>query len=180
MRTALRVICIAVSDANSLAIPRLDIGAPAQVVAACGVQGQLSGRGQSGRHVGKVVADRLVLPDGFAEGLALLGIRQGILRCCRGDTQRTGGDLDPTDLQAAHHLREPLAFLATEQAHGRDPEVVERQLAALNTLVAELGQIAGHGEPGPFSTSRMLTPRWTGSASGSVLHSTAMSWPWRA
>src|SRR5271167_2273722 len=48
---------------EQLGHPRLHVAALAAVVTLGGITGQLAGRGQLGRHVGKMVADRLVLPD---------------------------------------------------------------------------------------------------------------------
>src|ERR1700691_2137743 len=41
----------------------------------------------------------------------------------------------------------PLPFPVAQQRRGRDAEVVEGELAAFHSLVAELGQVAGHGNP---------------------------------
>jgi hypothetical protein len=54
------------------------------------------------------VADRLVLPDRLSERFPLLGVAQRVFQGGARDTQRPAGNLDPADLQPAHHLREPL------------------------------------------------------------------------
>ena len=89
-----------------------------------------------------------MLPDRLAERLPLLGVAQRVLERGPADAERAAGDLDPADLEAAHHLREPLALGPAEQRCPRDMEVVEDQLAALDALVAELGQVAADGEAG--------------------------------
>src|SRR6202012_3112977 len=61
---------------EQLGHPGLHIATLAAVVALGGVTGELTCGGQFGRHVGQVVADRLVLPDRLAETLALLRVGQ--------------------------------------------------------------------------------------------------------
>src|SRR4029077_19949538 len=111
---------------------------------------ELAGRGELGRHVGQVVADGLVLPDRLAERLPLLRVARRVLQRGLGHAERPGRDLDPAYLQAAHHLPEPLALEPAQQRAGRDPVVGEAELAALYALVAELRQVAGHGEAGAW------------------------------
>ena len=111
---------------------------------------ELAGRGQLGHHVGQVVADRLVFPDRLAERLPLLCVPQRVVQGGLADAERAGGDLDPADLQAAHHLPEPLALAPAQQRARRDPVVLEGELAALHALVAELGQVTGDGEAGTW------------------------------
>ena len=56
------------------------------------------------------------------------------------------------------------------------PEVVEGQLAALDALVAELGQVAGDGEAGArLGQDDADARRARAGPSGSVLHSSAVS-----
>src|SRR4051795_13587583 len=90
--------------------------------------------------------DRLVLPDLLAERLALLRITHRVVDSCLRNTNRARRDLDATELQPAHHLRETLTFLAAEQRLCRREVTVERQLARLDALVAELGQVSRNGE----------------------------------
>jgi hypothetical protein len=52
---------------------------------------------------------------------------------------------------------------------------VERQLASLDSLETELGQVARHRQPGAGSTSSTEMPACRGFAAGSVLHKSAIS-----
>src|SRR5947208_15697929 len=92
------------------------------------------------------MSDRLVLPDLLTERLSLLRITHGVVDSCLRDTDRSRRDLDATELQPAHHLREALTFLAAEQRLRRREVTVEGQLARLDSLVAELGQVPRNGE----------------------------------
>src|SRR5919206_443737 len=58
------------------------------------VQDEVAGGGELGRHVGEVVADRLVTPDGLAETLPLLGVVQRVLQRRASHPKRAGGDLE--------------------------------------------------------------------------------------
>ena len=98
----------------------------AAVVLLGGVQRQLAGGGELGRHVGEVVADRLVLPDRLAEASRAPGRRRrASSNAAAADAERPGGHLDAAGLEALHHLREPLALVAAEQRVGRGAVVVE-------------------------------------------------------
>lgn len=88
------------------------------VVALRGVQGDLAGGSELGGHLREVGADGLVLPDGLAEALALLGIGERIVEGGLPDAQGAGGNLDAPGLQALHHLGEALALDVAEQAVG--------------------------------------------------------------
>src|ERR1700730_710184 len=89
-------------------------------------------------HVGEVVADGLVLPNRLAEALPFLGVAQRILQRCPADAERPAGDLDATDLQSAHHLREPATLVTAQQRGRRRAKVVEGQFAAFHALAATL------------------------------------------
>src|SRR5699024_2834028 len=102
---------------------------------------ELAGRGLLRRHVREQVADRLMLPDLLAEALPLLRVTHRVLERGPAHTDRPRGHLDPADLQAPHHLGEPLALDPAEQRRTRNPHPVEGQLTALHALVAELGQV---------------------------------------
>ena len=130
-------------------MPGLHVAALAAVVAVGGVAGELAGGGELGRHVGQVVADGLVLPDRLAEALPLLGVPQRILQRGRRHAERARRDLNASGLKAFHHLRETLARLAAEDRRRGHAAVVERQLAGLDALVAQLGQIPRHRQPWP-------------------------------
>jgi hypothetical protein len=77
-RTAFRAISMAVSEANNFAMPGFHVASLATVTTSGCVVGELSGRGELGGHVGQVMADGLVLPDGLTEALALLRVGQGV------------------------------------------------------------------------------------------------------
>ena len=98
-----------------------------------------------GRHRREPVPDRLMLPDRLAEGLPLLAVADGGVEGCLGDPDRPGGDLDPADLEAAHHLGPAETRLAADHVGGRYDDVVEADLGRLDSLVAELGEVAGDG-----------------------------------
>ena len=145
---ALSVISRGGLRGEQLGHARLEVGAPARVVRARRVQQQLLGGGQLGRHVGEQVADRLVLPDGLAEALAVLRVAHGVLEGGTRDAGGAGGHLDAADLEPLHELREALALHAAEHGGPRHPVVAEGDLAALDALVAELGQVAADLEAG--------------------------------
>ena len=50
-------------------------------------------------------------------------------------------DLDPSNLQAPHHLGEPATFLVPQQRGPRHSEVFEGELAGLDALIAQLRQV---------------------------------------
>src|ERR1035441_4667207 len=127
----------------------LHVAALAGVVTCRGVQRQEFGRGQLGGHVGQVVADALVLPDRLAERLAFLRVPERVVEGGPAHAEGTGGDLDTAELQALHHLGEPLPLGQAEQAGDRGAVAVEGKLAALHPLVTELGQVTGDGEARP-------------------------------
>src|SRR6185312_3580103 len=106
---------------EQLGHPGLHVAALAAVVAFGGVAGQLAGRGQLGRHVGQVVADRLVFPDRLAEALPLLGVGQRIVEGRGGHPQCPGCDLNTARLKAFHHLRKALARIAAQNRGVRRP-----------------------------------------------------------
>ncbi len=72
-----------------------------------------------GGHLGQLERDGLVLGDRLAERLALLGVLDGQLERPDRDPARPRGDVDPADLDAVHHLREPGAALAAEDLLAR-------------------------------------------------------------
>ncbi len=59
-----------------------------------------------------------------------------------------GGDVDPADLDAVHHLGETAAGGAAEHAVARQPEVAEQGLGGVDALVAHLVDLAGDGQAG--------------------------------
>src|SRR5690606_13728669 len=79
-----------------------------------GPVGQQPGRVDLGRHVGEHEADRLMVGDRLAKGLALGRVAGRRLKRPAGDAQRLRGDADPTAVEGAHRDLEPVADL-TEQ-----------------------------------------------------------------
>ena len=100
-----------------------------------------------GGHLREPEQHRLVLGDRLAEGLALLGVGDGELEPTPRQPARAGGDVDPADLDAVHHLEEPLAGLPAEHLLGGDLVALEDQLGRLDALVAHLVDLARHGDP---------------------------------
>src|SRR5258708_3762749 len=94
---------------------RLHIASLAGLEPLGGVQDELPRGGHLGRHVGQVVADRLVLPDRLSEALPLLGVPQRVVQRGVGAPQRPRGALDAAGLQTLHHLREALALDTAQQ-----------------------------------------------------------------
>src|SRR5258708_13158740 len=92
--------------------------------------------------------DRLMPPDWLPEGLALLRVAEGVLQRGRGHADGPRGDIDPAELEPAHHLPKALAFLGPEERLARALVAVEHDLAALQPLVTELGQVPGDREAG--------------------------------
>src|SRR5271169_1099514 len=86
-----------------------------------------------------------MLADWFAEGRALLGVANRVLECRLPDPDRARGHVDPSDLERAHHLLEALPLLAADQIAGRDCELLEQHLASVDSLVAELFDVAADG-----------------------------------
>src|SRR5665647_2714365 len=119
----------------------------ARIELARGIEGQLPGGGELGDHLGQVVADRLVLPDRHPEALPLLGVPQGVLERGAPHSQGATRHLQPADLEPAHHLGEAGALKMAEQRRHRHAHLLESDLAALHTLVTELGQVAREREP---------------------------------
>src|SRR5665811_474361 len=138
--------------------PGLHVGALTGVELPSGEQGQLPGGGELGDHLGQVVADRLVLPDRHPEALALLGVLQRVLECGASHSQGATGHLQSADLEPAHHLGEAGALGLAEQRRHRNAHLLEGDLAALHTLVTELGQVAREREPRTLSLIHISEP----------------------
>ena len=96
--------------------PRFEVRPLTAILHQRGVQHELAPRLDLGGHVGELELDRLVLRDGLAEGAALLRVTYGILEGGLRHTDGAGGDIDASDLQAAHGMLKALAFLAAQQA----------------------------------------------------------------
>src|SRR5450759_975173 len=123
------------------------VGALSGVEPPRGEQGQLTGGGELGDHLGQVVAVRLLLPKRKPETLPLLGIPQGIFECCAPDSEGATCHLQPADLEAAHQLGEAGALGIAEQTGQGQAHLLEGDLATLHALVAQFGQVAREGEP---------------------------------
>ena len=110
--------------------------------------------------------DRLVLGDRLAEGVPLLRVGDAQLEGAQGDPAAAGGDVDPADLDAVHHLVEALAGAPAEHPAGRDADVLQDQFGGVDALVAHLLDLAGHGQarappgwapkPGSFSIRNVV------------------------
>jgi hypothetical protein len=85
----------------------------------------------------------LVPPDRHVERVSLLAVPQGVYERRPAHAERTRGDLDTPDLEAVHHLGEAVTGLTADDVPDRHPQVDERELAALDAFVADLGQITG-------------------------------------
>src|SRR5699024_5273535 len=82
--------------------------------------------------------------------LPLLRVLHRIINRRLSDAERPGGNLDAPDLQTLHHLLESDALDLAEQLRLRLTEALEVQFAGLDSLVPELRQILGDGEPLPL------------------------------
>src|SRR5437762_1131439 len=90
-----------------------------------------------GRHVGDHECDPLERPDRAAELLPLLAVGRGGLVCTLGEAEGHGRDRDPPAVEDLEEDPEPLAD-ASEQVVGRDPGVIEDQLAGRRGVEAHL------------------------------------------
>ena len=81
-----------------------------------------------------------MLPDRHTERLTLLRVHERVVERGAGDAGGPRRDLDPPDLQATHHLAEARTLVPAQEGLGRRGVAVEEHLAALDTLVPELGQ----------------------------------------
>ena len=100
-----------------------------------------------GRHLGELVADRLELADRAAEGLALLGVLEGLLEHPLAARVAAGGGDQPLALELPGDVVEALALLA-EQALGRDADVLEGELAGVGGVHPHLLQLGRDAEAG--------------------------------
>ena len=82
----------------------------------------------------------------LAELLPLLGVGQRVVERALGDPDRLRGDGDPGVVEGAHRGLEPGALL-TDHPIGRDPDVVEVDLAGGRALDAELLLRGTEGDP---------------------------------
>src|SRR5262245_49515369 len=84
--------------------------------------------------------------NGLAEGVALLGVVNCKLERPPRDSAATGRDIDPSDLNAVHHLVKASSRLAAKHGTDRQPELVEDELCRVDALVTHLVDLAGNGE----------------------------------
>ncbi len=89
-----------------------------------------------------------MLGDGLPEGSPDLSVANRVLEGGPHDAHGARGDVDPPRLQTAHRHAEPRAFPSAHQIDGRHGEILEDQLAGFYSLVAQLREIAAHGEAG--------------------------------
>jgi UDPglucose 6-dehydrogenase len=139
---------MAVSEAKVLA----GAGQEGQVGVAAfgaGVGGvdQVAGRGDLHRHVGEHELHALEVADRLAELLALLGVRDGGVERSLGDADRLRADHRAGVVEGLEGRAEAGALLADEPV-GRDPAVVEVDLAGRRALDAELALLGADAEPG--------------------------------
>src|SRR5579875_724208 len=87
-------------------------------------------------------------PDRLAEGLAGLRVLDGFVQRRLRDADAARRDVDAAQLEAAHDLLEAVPFLLAEQVFRRNAVVVENHFARVETAIAELGNVAAHGESG--------------------------------
>ena len=137
--------------------PGLDVGALARLLALRRVAREQARRFELRRHVGELHLDRLVLGDRLAHRAALLRVRdRGVERGPR-HADCTRRDVDAPDLERAEDVAEPAARVA-EQRVGGNAMVVVRHLDGLDALVAELADVAAHGDaaerPAPAPSRR--------------------------
>ena len=100
-----------------------------------------------GRDVGELELDRLELRDGLAELHALPRVVRRHVEHGLGQAERQRGDRDAPDLERAQELAEPHRRIADEVIVG-DPDVVEEQLAGVETAPADAAHLRAHGEAG--------------------------------
>ena len=141
--------------------------------------GEEPGRRHPARHVGQLDCDRLVLDDRLAHRVALLRVRAA--------TPRSAASATPTPRAAT--LMRPSSSAPTAWWNPRPStppsrwsagtnDVVEHDLARVDALVAELAELAGdRSSRASLGTMNSDMPRWRGSASTSVLVSTARQLP---
>src|SRR5208282_5624139 len=75
-----------------------------------------------------------------------LRVVDGQLEGAQGDPAAAGGDVDPADLDAVHHLVEALAGAAAEDPGGGNADVLQDQLGGVDALVAHFLDLAWHGQ----------------------------------
>src|SRR5207253_7057769 len=99
-------------------------------------------------HLGQLELDRLNLGQGAAEGLALLGVVNGLVVCRAHHAERLRGDADATGVERAQRHFEPFA-LGAQPIPRRDPHLLEREAdrvrAAQPHLVLGLPQTEAWG-----------------------------------
>ena len=82
-----------------------------------GVVGHEAGRLQFGSHIGQLELDGLVLVDGSAERLALLGVPHGRIEGRLGYADRPGSHVDPTQLEGREGVLPTVAHPLVSAQH---------------------------------------------------------------
>jgi len=121
---------------------RRDVVAVARILEPRGIDHHQVGRFDFRGHLGQLKCDRLVFGDRLAEGLALLGVPHGEFERADADTTRPRRDVHPADLDAVHHLEEPLPGCLAENVAGIGHIAVEDQLGGIDALVSEFVDLA--------------------------------------
>ena len=90
-----------------------------------------------GGHLGQPKTHRLVVEDGLAKALALLGVGDGAVQRAARHAHTLGGDTNAPAFERAQRDLVALAFIA-DQVLGRDAAVVEVDLGGVAGVLAEL------------------------------------------
>jgi hypothetical protein len=108
----------------------LDVCALTRVLLLGGSQDQMLRCLDTGRHVGDLLLDQLMVTNRLAEGRALLGVFERQLKRAQRDAEAARGDVDAPRFDARHHLVEALAdhLLATQYGRDRYAEFFEGEL----------------------------------------------------
>src|SRR2546430_9453490 len=84
--------------------------------------------------------------DRLAEGLADLAVGERLVERRLRQSHAARGDVDAAELERAERLLEARSLLAADQPVGRNAIIFEHQLGRIDALVAELLELAAHGE----------------------------------
>ena len=87
-----------------------------------------------------------MLADGLSKGLADLRVAHCIAKRRAGEPATARCNIDATEFQATERSLQALALDAADQPVGRDTEIFEHQFGAVDTLVAELFDLARYAE----------------------------------
>src|SRR4029450_10548983 len=106
----------------------LQVAAPVRRLERGRLVGQELGGLDARGHLGELGLDKLVLRDGLAKGLALLGVADGVLEGRPGETHTARRHIDAPALQGTHDQREEGGLLA-EQVLQRHARLLKDELA---------------------------------------------------